>query len=389
MSSTTVIQESKVFWDRSSNTLYVYDPETKGWTSLTGLLSGGMVTTEQLNNALLLKLDKAGGAITGNLTISGRLGVGGATPDATNPVAMQIPSMLLTNPSGTLNVTVSKHAAADDARFTFQTNYSTRALFGLLGDDNFTIKVSPDGSTFYTGINIDRSTGHVAIGTTADANNALSVSGSNALFTSPTGSFGFVFSKHATANDASLTFQDNFSTRALVGLLGNNDLTFKVTSDGSTWKTGFVVTGSTGAVDHTQGAKFEALTNFDNYIGANAWTKVQFNVTNHNDQSGFVAASNRFVAPVAGYYTIGFRLRFKANSTVPASLQGKFYKNGSALAYAAAESWGTVVTLKTSVSYQTTMKLAANDYIEVFAYMETNDGYVDQIESVFQGARIA
>ena len=26
------------------------------------------------------------------------------------------------------------------------------ALFGLLGDDHFTIKVSPDGAAFYTGL---------------------------------------------------------------------------------------------------------------------------------------------------------------------------------------------------------------------------------------------
>jgi len=300
MASSTTISETKVLWDRTANKLYVWDEGTKAWALF--FVAANCVTNDQLTTALALKLNAAGGTVSGNLTVSGRLALGGAA---------------------------------------------------------------------------------------IDPNNVLVLQGANSLFTNPSGSFGFVFSKAAAANDASLTFQDNYSTRALVGLLGNDDLTFKVTPDGATWYTGFTVDRNTGKVDHTQGAKFEALTNFDNYIASNTWTKVQFNSTNHNDQSAFNASSNRFVAPIAGYYTIGFRLRFKANSTVPASLQGKFYKNGSALAYAAAESWGTVVTMKTSVAYQTTMKLAANDYIEVYTYMETNDGYIDQIESVFQGARIA
>jgi hypothetical protein len=137
------------------------------------------------------------------------------------------------------------------------------------------------------------------------------------------------------------------------------------------------------------GARFEALTNYDNYIAANAWTKIAFNSANHNDQGAFSAALNRFTAPNAGCYLIGVKWRFKANATVPASIHTRFYKNGSALAYTAAESWGTVVTLKTHLVTQTVLKLAAGDYVEAWAYMETSDGYIDAAESVFYGARIA
>ena len=55
---------------------------------------------------------------------------------------------LFTN-SGSLNVVYSKGAAADDASFTLQNNFSTRAIVGLLANDDLTFKVSPDGSNFF------------------------------------------------------------------------------------------------------------------------------------------------------------------------------------------------------------------------------------------------
>ncbi|MCB1513139.1 MAG: hypothetical protein KDJ36_19775, partial [Hyphomicrobiaceae bacterium] len=40
---------------------------------------------------------------------------------------------------------------------------SARALIGLLGSDDFSFKVSPNGSTFYEAIKIDRSSGRVEL----------------------------------------------------------------------------------------------------------------------------------------------------------------------------------------------------------------------------------
>jgi hypothetical protein len=54
--------------------------------------------------------------------------------------------------SGDLRVTLNKSAAAKDAGFTFQDAFSTRALFGLLANDDFTFKVTPDGSNYFAGL---------------------------------------------------------------------------------------------------------------------------------------------------------------------------------------------------------------------------------------------
>lgn len=180
-----------------------------------------------------------------------RLGLGGATADAANRLSVTSPAILFNRGTDDIDVKLNKQAAADDARFTFQTNFSTRALIGTIGNDDFSISVSPDGSTFYSAMAIDKDTGNVAIGTSSDANNRLLVSGSNMLFTS-SGDLAFTFNKGAAGDDASLTFQSGFSARALVGLLGDDDFTFKVTPDGSSYYTSFVIDKDNGQVNFKQ-----------------------------------------------------------------------------------------------------------------------------------------
>lgn len=84
------------------------------------------------------------------------LGINGATADTTNRLSINTPGVLFNRESDSINVTLNKEAAGNDASFTFKTNFSTRALFGLLGDDDFALKTSPNGSTFYTMLTLDK-----------------------------------------------------------------------------------------------------------------------------------------------------------------------------------------------------------------------------------------
>ena len=79
------------------------------------------------------------------------LGLGGATADATNRFSINTPAVLLNNAGTSIDMTFNKNAVGNDASLSFKTGFSTRGLVGLLGDDDLTFKVSPDGSTFYTG----------------------------------------------------------------------------------------------------------------------------------------------------------------------------------------------------------------------------------------------
>ncbi|MDP2259527.1 MAG: DUF2793 domain-containing protein, partial [Caulobacter sp.] len=92
------------------------------------------------------------------------LGVG-ATADAANPLSVRANGVLLTaHPAadggdGDLRLTVNKESAGDTASVLFQSGFSGRAEFGLTGDEDFSVKVSPDGSAWTQALGIDRATG--------------------------------------------------------------------------------------------------------------------------------------------------------------------------------------------------------------------------------------
>lgn len=103
-----------------------------------------------------------------------RLGIG-TTADATNPFSAKLNNALFAAKTvaeggdGNLRYKLSKESAAKTLSFLFQDNWSGRAEIGLTGDDDFHLKVSPDGSSWYEGIKIDRSTGAVTFPNTTIA----------------------------------------------------------------------------------------------------------------------------------------------------------------------------------------------------------------------------
>lgn len=88
------------------------------------------------------------------------LGVNAAA-DSTNRISATTPAVLLNAETDDIQLKLNKAAAGDTASVIFQTGFSGRAEFGLTGDDDFHMKVSPDGSTFYDAIIIDADTGFV------------------------------------------------------------------------------------------------------------------------------------------------------------------------------------------------------------------------------------
>lgn len=89
------------------------------------------------------------------------LGLGGATANASNRFSINTPQVLLNNAGAGIEMTFNKNAAGNDASLAFKTGFSTRALIGLLGNDDTSFKVSPNGSSFFDAMIIDRSTGRV------------------------------------------------------------------------------------------------------------------------------------------------------------------------------------------------------------------------------------
>ncbi len=84
-----------------------------------------------------------------------------ATADDTNRLTVAADATLLTNDGDGHQLKVNKAAPADTASLLFQTGYSGRAEMGTTGVDDFTIKVSDDGSTYRDAIVVEADTGAV------------------------------------------------------------------------------------------------------------------------------------------------------------------------------------------------------------------------------------
>ena len=95
-----------------------------------------------------------------NWVSNATLGVN-ATADATNKLAVASSAILFSHIGAGCQIKVNKNAAGDTGSYLFQTGFSGRAEFGLIGNDDFTLKVSPDGSTWYDSFVVDDGTGNI------------------------------------------------------------------------------------------------------------------------------------------------------------------------------------------------------------------------------------
>lgn len=95
------------------------------------------------------------------------LGIGTAT-DTGNPLSATLNNALFNalatayGGTGDVRVKLNKQAAGNTASFLFQDGFSGRAEFGLTGDDDFTVKVSADGTSWHTALSIAAATGKVS-----------------------------------------------------------------------------------------------------------------------------------------------------------------------------------------------------------------------------------
>lgn len=81
------------------------------------------------------------------------------TADATNKLSVASAAILFNHIGNGVQVKTNKAATGDTASQLFQVGFSGRAEYGLIGDDNFTVKVSPDGAVWYNAIIIDENNG--------------------------------------------------------------------------------------------------------------------------------------------------------------------------------------------------------------------------------------
>ncbi|WP_420392574.1 DUF2793 domain-containing protein [Acuticoccus sp.] len=97
---------------------------------------------------------------------TGRLGINAAA-DARNRLvvrseaALFAPDNTQASPTGDVRIIANKDAPGNVASHVFQTDFSGRAELGLVGSDDFSLKVSADGSAFAEALRVDRTSARV------------------------------------------------------------------------------------------------------------------------------------------------------------------------------------------------------------------------------------
>lgn len=221
------------------------------------------------------------------------LGVG-TTADPTNPFAAKLNKALWTAKSaaeggdGDLRITMNKETAADVLSLLLQTGFSGRAEFGLIGGDDLSLKVSPDGAAWTTALAIDRTSGQLSIGNPLNLDASLVITGASQTITRDGGpsllrqvSYRDTNGSHVTfaadvarGSQAAPAFMTNtglmaeFVTRpwdgTSVGMVPSGRLAFRASENhgasarGTRWTIELIPNGSTtiaevGALDHANG----------------------------------------------------------------------------------------------------------------------------------------
>lgn len=94
----------------------------------------------------------------------------------------------------------------------------------------------------------------LGVGTDADAANPFAAKLNNALWTAKAAAEGgngdlrYTMSKESGGDVVSLLMQTGYSGRAEIGLIGDDDLTVKVSADGASWADAIIVNGSDGNI---------------------------------------------------------------------------------------------------------------------------------------------
>jgi hypothetical protein len=95
--------------------------------------------------------------------LDGLDGVGiNTSHDAVNRLAVSSAATLLSHEGAGHQLKINKAAAGDTASLLFQTGFGGRAEMGTAGSDDFTIKVSADGTAWSTALQFDAASGLVA-----------------------------------------------------------------------------------------------------------------------------------------------------------------------------------------------------------------------------------
>ena len=158
-------REGFTFWVNDENKLYSFDGSNWIETLSTLLPSQNLnglsdVSVSSANQYDILQHNGTNFVNTKEVQNLSLVGIN-TTANSTNKLSVKSDSVLFDNATDDSRVKVNKSSSSDTASHLFQSNYSGRAEFGLIGDDNFTLKVSSDGTNWNNSFVVDKATGNI------------------------------------------------------------------------------------------------------------------------------------------------------------------------------------------------------------------------------------
>ena len=268
-------QEGWRCWVEDETALLIY--QAGAWATFSSGGSGGASALTDLSDTPTAYIGAANQWLAVNATetateFTNQVPLAGvnATPDATNRLAVASPATLLNHEGAGHQLKVNKATATDTASLLFQDAFTGHAEFGLMGDDQFRLKISPDGTTWLEAMRTD-----------ADANVTFPTNGAITL---PVGT------------DAQRP------TTPATGMMRFNSTSNAVERyDGTAWG---ALTGSGGG-----GGAITAMVVHDEKpngtnggtLTAGAWRTRDLNTVQYNNISGASLAANQITLPAGTY----------------------------------------------------------------------------------------
>lgn len=202
------------------------------------------------------------------------------------------------------------------------------------------------------------------------------------------GDLNMVLNREGSGDDLGFTFQTGFTSKAVLGQFGTDEIRLSVSDDGITFRDGWSVDLASGRVAQPNLPRFKAHMNFDQLVLAETWAKLGVNTADHNAQGVFDAANNRFVAPVTGTYLIGGSIIFVKDFGVPRHAI-RLVKNGvTEINGTFAENSGGHVDGRTGMTTHTLELLNAGDTVELQGFSRLYDLYFGANHTAMWGAMI-
>lgn len=85
--------------------------------------------------------------------------------DTVNRLSIRSQASLFSHAGTDHRLKVNKGSAGDTGSLLFQSNWSGRAEMGLIGEEDFSVRISPDGNSWVTALSVGASDGYIGIGT--------------------------------------------------------------------------------------------------------------------------------------------------------------------------------------------------------------------------------